>query len=636
MRDLSKTQINLHRYIENTSEIRLLSSPNINEVKDADEYRELLINNFIKIGELSKENCEILEDYYFPLINNEDELDHDTIEIIRTFSRELIDAYKLSFLDIPIAYQQGLILLNKLNDSDNEADIILALDNMVSVAYAMISVTGRLYPVSDVCLEYQKVGLGAALQLTKYLEHDKFKKLDDESKRLVLINARYLRVVSEIDGVPYDKELNSINLQRMKDALDLVNDPFYREQLPNYDWAYHRFRVLEYIASYTDHNNARGFNDEELEYINNCTKELIELYNSNLEYYKSIDNAKVMELYRIRNAYLTHEISLSEYKSHLKKTFDIYCKEKITEDSLAVLYAPLEYMSVIDKNNLKKGDITFLNDFYNQVIDFMHKTPKKNSLMFLIYIISFVLKNYIEIPEGMDFETLCLGTIAAVHPPTYVHTRSVADLSLCIAQHLFKEKPELFKDLPIFDEGDDERQKASTLRQFVYRSALTHDVGKLMIAETILTYGRNLLDSEFDLVYSHPEAGAYLLKRNESTEDYVDIALGHHKWYNDQNGYPKDFSLKDSKFRIIIEIITCADCLDAATDEVGRSYKKGISLDEYLEELKEGSGSRYAPYLYDLLIQEDVKNEIEELITKGRRDNYKKVFDILKTHAADI
>ncbi len=632
MKDIEAIKAKLHRYIDNTSLIRELSSPKISEVNNSEEYRKLLIKNFVKIGELSKENSAILEAYYFPLMESAKELDREDIEIIRSFSKALLNAYKLDYLDIPMVYQQALLLLDKVESSDSETDRILALDNVMPVAYAMICTTNRMYPVNDVSCSYQKVGLEAAERLLKYLDHDKFKTLDDTSKELVLINARYIRVVSEIDGVPCSKEQNELNLQRMKDALALAEDPFYLEQLPSYNWDYHIFRTLEYISSFTDQNNMRGFDEESVQFINACAKRLVQMFDSNPEYYESIDNAKIIELYACRNAYLAHELTLDEYKDKLKDIYRVHSKEKHTNDSLVVLYAPVEYILVIDKDNLKKEDIDFLNDFYDHAIDFMHKTPKKNSLVFLLFFITVILKNFIEIPGGLDFETMCLSMIAAIHPPTYVHTLSVADLSLCIAQHVFKRNPELFEGMPFFDKNRDIKEQASALQHYVYHAALCHDFGKLMIAETILTYGRNLLDSEFSLVRSHPSAGAYLLKGIKSTEKYADIAIGHHKWYNDQGGYPKDFMLENSPYRTVIEIVTCADCLDAATDTVGRSYKDGISLDEYFEELKEESGTRYAPYLYDLLIDPDIRKQIEELITKGREDNYHKVFDILKTH----
>ena len=622
----------LQQYVENITLIRELSSPMVNEVDNAEEYRELLMKNFTRIGELAKINTEILNNYYFPMFDDDGKISHDKIDVMTYFSQSLVNAYKLNFIDTPMIYEQAKALLKKVEEGNDDAEIVVALDNMVSIAYAMIGITGRLYPVNDVCLSYQKEGLEAAYKLLEYLDHDKFAKLDDASKELVLVNSRYIRVVFEIDGVPLEKGQEKMLLERMKAVFNLVNDPFYREQLPSYDWDYHTFRTLEYIVSLTDLCNARGFDEEDIQFINECTKNFVEIYENDKEYYDSIHNAKVKEIYACRNSYLAHEISLDDYKEELKEIFEVYSSEKQDVDSLSSLYAPLEYIMVIDRENLKKDDIEFLGKFYSFAVSFMHKTPKKESLMFLIYLISMILENFIEVPGGMGFETICLNMIAAIHAPSYVHIINVADLSLCIAQHLYKDKPELFEGLPIFEGKKTKSEKTYALQQYVYHAALCHDFGKLMIAETIMTYGRDLLRSEFDLVISHATCGAYLLKKNESTREYSDIAEGHHKWYNDEKGYPEEFLVKDSKYKTIIEIVKCADCLDASTDAIGRSYKKGISLEEFLEELKEGSGTRYAPYLYELVSKDEVRKEIEELLTNGRKDNYKKVFEILKTY----
>ena len=632
MKSVDKTKKKLHKYVKNTSLIRDLSSPSVGEAKSAEDYRDILINNFMRIGKLAKENNDILRECYFPMLNDEESFSREDIETIVNFSKEMINGFVLSFLDIPMVYRQSLYFLKNVEKIGNEADIIIALDNMVTVAYAMISITGRVYPVSDICLAYQKEGLKAARRLLSYLDHDKFKKLDDDSKELILINSRYIRVVSEIDGVPYSDRQKKKNIQNMKDALALADDPFYKKQLPNYDWNYHIFRTLEYIASYTDLNNMQGFKKNDLKFINESTKRLKEMYDSDPEYYESIHNAKVLDLCLCRNQYLVNEISLDEYKERLIEITELKRKEKSSINSLAVLYAPLEYILVLDKDNITKQDREFLDSFYKNAIYFMHQTPKKNSLMFLLTVIEIVLKNFVEIPGGMDFETLCLSMIAAIHPPTYVHTCNVADLSLCITKHLFNKNPKLFKDIPFIKKTKDKHAQAKDLQNYVYHAALCHDFGKLIIAETILTYGRDLLEEEFDLVRSHPKSGAQLLMMHESTRDYADIALGHHKWYNDKEGYPEDFKLKKSPYKTIVEIVACADCLDAATDAVGRSYKSGISLDDFLEELKNGSGTRYAPYLYDILTEEDARKEIEDLVTSGRDINYHKMYNILKEY----
>ena len=80
----------------------------------------------------------------------------------------------------------------------------------------------------------------------------------------------------------------------------------------------------------------------------------------------------------------------------------------------------------------------------------------------------------------------------------------------------------------------------------------------------------------------------------------------------------------------MVDIVACADCLDAATDGVGRSYKKGKTLDDFIGELKEGSGTRYAPFLLELFEDEEIYHELESILSSGRDDKYRYTYTILK------
>ena len=41
-------------------------------------------------------------------------------------------------------------------------------------------------------------------------------------------------------------------------------------------------------------------------------------------------------------------------------------------------------------------------------------------------------------------------------------------------------------------------------------------------------------------------------------------------WYDEKGGYPREYTHKGNDNAILYQILTCADCLDAATDSVGR------------------------------------------------------------------
>ena len=71
----------------------------------------------------------------------------------------------------------------------------------------------------------------------------------------------------------------------------------------------------------------------------------------------------------------------------------------------------------------------------------------------------------------------------------------------------------------------------------------------------------------------------------------------------------------------MIDLITICDCIDAATDHLGRNYKKAKTLEEVLEELSAGKGVRYNPDLVELIENSPrLKKEMSYIVRDGRLD----------------
>ncbi len=624
----------LLRYIAQTNEIRSLSSPQISDAMGADHYRSGLLLNFARIKDLAADNIRILQKYLFPAMNSRKRLGREGMAEMRIFSDALIDAYNLKNLDAPLVYSLAKRLLQEADMIDDDEARILSLDGMITAVYLMICMSARLVHVSDLCFKYFRLGQEAGERLLAYLQHDRFSSLSAEMKELVVINARYIRVISEIDDVPGTAAQRKTLLKRMNAALALADDPFYRKQLPDYNWDLHKFRTYEYICCLTDLNNGKGYSKKDLQYIYECTKEMKELYESDVCDFRSIHQIQTLPLYLARNAYLAGEISLADYKAALVPMLLRDYRENPGDNvPMIMLQAPVEYMLVLDPDHLTMEEEGYLSFFYNRLIGYFHETPKKDMLSFLLTWLYLILKYFIEVPNGISFETMGLSLTAALLPTTYIHALGVADFSKALTRHLLQKKPQLFTGMPGYRTLKDVRNHQAEIEDFAYHAALCHDFGKLMIVETILTYGRDLLNDEFEFIRCHPSIGAYLLSRHASTAAYAAVAEGHHKWYNDRSGYPTGFSRKANPYQTVISIVACADCLDAATDSVGRSYKEGKTLDQFLSELKEGSGTRYAPYLAELFAEPEFRAEIETLLAKGRDENYKKTYFLLKKNA---
>lgn len=197
--------------------------------------------------------------------------------------------------------------------------------------------------------------------------------------------------------------------------------------------------------------------------------------------------------------------------------------------------------------------------------------------------------------------------------PTYLHSVMVEALAVEVSKELLLQQPELFTELPMLPNDD--------LIKFIRQCALLHDLGKTKITDIINTQGRNLSNLEFDAIRKHPAYGAELIRKDPYLSQYHDIILGHHKYYDGSAGYPKDFDNTSSPYRILIDLISICDCMDAATDCFDRTYRSAKTFHQILDELCAEKGTRYNPDIVDIIrTTPQLQEKLSHLLTEGRAD----------------
>lgn len=202
--------------------------------------------------------------------------------------------------------------------------------------------------------------------------------------------------------------------------------------------------------------------------------------------------------------------------------------------------------------------------------------------------------------------------------PTYLHSVMVKNLASEILKEALLRKPELFREVAP-DEG--------TLEDYVEQCALFHDIGKVKITDIINTQARRISDEEFDAIKKHPAYGENLIAEYPEFAKYKDVILGHHRFYNGQGGYPQDYDNTASPYRIVTDLITICDCIDAATDAMGRNYKKGKTFATVLGELVRDKGVRYNPDLVEVLEESgELQDRLTELVGPKRLETAYEIF----------
>ena len=615
-------------YVSHTKRIRYLSTPNTDGISDADKYADALLDNFTEIGELAGKNKKILNDFVKPVLSGEEELTDENRELLAKFTELLTDDETFEEVDIHLAGVINNFLFENENKSalpEDDNAKVTAMFKKVRQDYLMLSVLSRYD--TDELTKVREKALNNRNELSSYLDKDKFKALNEEAKGNVLLGSLTGALLYESNIYPMPDEWWEKALSILDDAENILKDPFFREMCPEYEWNAYEFRIYYYGSffaySYIPKHVAKRVYEyalKAIDFLKKCNNESI----------TSVVDIKQEEDLLYMATVLAGLVSPREACERFYKAYE----DRDTSDYSIIgvnknLDTPSLYLSLVKMTNLELTEADY--DRYREIekasLKYIYNIPKKSDVyMKCVTLFSNFPIYYKEVPGNKTIKEFCIDAFAAIHPPTYIHCNMVARLAECIARHLLDIAPQVFLGFPGCEKIEQVADKKDDIIRYTYNASLCHDMGKLIIIDTISMYGRNLLDDEFSIIKSHPVTGAKIASQHQSTKDYVDVIRGHHVWYDCTNGYPKNFNTFESPYKTIIDIVSIADSIDAATDAVGRSYSKKKTLSDLKAELIECAGTRYAPFVIDIFEDEDTQKDIEYLLDEGRKRLYSETY----------
>lgn len=215
----------------------------------------------------------------------------------------------------------------------------------------------------------------------------------------------------------------------------------------------------------------------------------------------------------------------------------------------------------------------------------------------------------------------------ATQVTTYAHSVHVAVLAETLLDGIIRYQPRLLVGMLGNNTIKEVKRHHKQLKAFIHDAAMYHDLGKNSIISVVHNDYRPLTDLEFSIIKKHPSLGVEYLELAPSLAKYRDTTLGHHKWYNGKGGYPEDFDNTKSPVRTLIDIVMLSDCLQAATERVGRNYKGEKSFDVVMKEFRQDAGSRYNPDLVKLIdAHPDLAEKLTHLVEEGWLDIYYQVY----------
>ena len=171
------------------------------------------------------------------------------------------------------------------------------------------------------------------------------------------------------------------------------------------------------------------------------------------------------------------------------------------------------------------------------------------------------------------------------------HARSIEAKDIYTAGHC--DRVERYSELLARQAGGFSEEWIFNLRI----GAILHDIGKIGVPTALLCKPGMLSVEEQQQVQSHPVIGGRIVRTME--EFKLESSVRHHHECFDGKGYPD--GLKGEAIPIEARLILAADTFDAMTSN--RPYRRALSTDRAIDELKKFSGKQFDPEVVRWMVQ---------------------------------
>lgn len=562
-------------------------------------------------------NKKILKELIFD--KKADELTSEDIEDLKYFASKVF-SYSLS-KDNGVAYSIHKLLLEYAKEKNDEPFIIEELYNCgICLFYVNLSSKGYDAPTfRRKVIDYFTEAVDN--YFSKYEQYDtktRFYLLRCLGNRKLGLDTRFTEGVNQY-------------LKIFEESLDIFTSKKYQEMNPDIP-----FENLTYSMCLDAPSLMHYVRKKKYEDYNELDMKVASIMYESMQYVNARKKKFVKEENRLQNWRIDYLVRATRYHYNKGPIMDVveYLLNQI-ESADSKDSSPTTVRSIISNTPFMIEYANLLSKKEYELLEPRINAAKYKALNYVEVInerdypslINNVLSNYTLI-QAMDFKTgtkHILNHIVYCHKPTYVHSLMVAILTRNLVTFTLESNPEYFIGVLNTSNVDEVLKNKGKICDFAYECGLYHDVGKTLVLSYISTYERGLIDEEFECVKNHTIFGSQTLE-SLNEHDLALAALYHHKTYDNKGGYPYDVEICPSYIKPIVDALSIADSLDAATDFIGRSYTMAKSLDTIYQELKNGAGTRYSPVIVNTLDNEENYQKIKFILNDERKSVYVSVY----------
>lgn len=585
---------------------------------DGNATKEGIIDRLIEVSKEKKkiqtENNEIIKEYITKYEKNPECMDAEAEKMLQDFMNVLMDKSG-ACIDAPIAFRVSKLLLQYYQRAEDLERIITTMERCAVLDIIM----------KEHLDDYE--GSAYPLMAEKYL--DGFDNLSERAQS-ALVNCYFFSVINRGDmtfGLKKYKEIKPrFEEIRRKKGEDFMWSQFVSCKENTLGFTLEACRRSEY-AKKSGKVMEEPLMDPEKEapYIAELVDDLRAVLESE-EQKKAIYDKVVAWLYCVEADYHLGRITLEELLERLEEYIEPREEYSAMEQCSALFTASSYYLDYLCKCSRYEEEYILKKtmEIVERVLGRAKDMERYLGGYQTNYCVLMLINSASAIVDFDSFQNTVLSATIYANKALYVHTMMVKEISCVLLSYILEHNPHYVDGVGGY-EWENSQEYKDKMMKLMEKSVLFHDIGKYFCLDYVSNSSRNLTDDEFEIIKEHPAnfSKIYQGKMSREVECVHDCALFHHLWYNEKGGYPKGKHTVNQPF---VNIISIADSIDAATDNIGRPYGQGKTLGHLLEEFEGMKDSRYSGYVCGLLHIEEVKTKVERILDKRRREIYCNIY----------
>lgn len=412
----------------------------------------------------------------------------------------------------------------------------------------------------------------------------------------------------------------------LRRALNILQDPVYQQKTPSLPWALyitktHQERTT--LLGYLRHENASYEQIHEVmesaEYVHH--EQLLTAQKKGIP-------MQPQWLYAYYAAcYHCGLHTISQLFENLEDLYLCASQEDYSQQGMYTnLFLPALYTEYVRKDaHYIANKAPIMRLIYHRALKYVRRAPAGTQTEFLYQYLRALLVNFIEYPGEISLKEFAHEFIMGRHLGTCIHSIVVARLAVFLFEHMAENFPEALLGICGVQTLCELSARKEEISSYLYDCGMLHDIGKLFFLQLFALPNRQWLSIEEEIFKEHAVQGYHLLEQAASTKSYADIAFGHHRYYDETDGYPCEFSREKCSDTVALDLIAVADFIEYRGNTTGNTFFQGNSAEQILTQLEEERGTRFCPFVVDAALS--AREEITALLSTARQEAYQQAFE---------